>query len=110
MLHLTQTSVCSQMLTLVFANMSPAQSARKGRGQRIDLDPRAVTWLRETRGLSLRGLARAAEISPGYLHNLESGYRGATEKVLDQLAAALDCPRSMLLRKDDDQDEGVVTS
>lgn len=84
---------------LGFALMAPATAPRRGRGQRIDLDPAAVTWLRQTRGISLRGLAKLVEISPGYLHDIESGRRGPTDAVLDRITTALGCPRAVLMRK-----------
>jgi transcriptional regulator with XRE-family HTH domain len=55
-----------------------------------------LAWLRVSRGFSLRALAKAVGISPGYLHDLESGRRPVTTRLLQRLAVALDCAPTLL--------------
>gem|GEM_PF-1690733 len=52
---------------------------------------RRIRNLRSMRGLGLNELARAADVSPGYLSQIESGRRGnPSVEVLARLARALD--------------------
>lgn len=50
----------------------------------------AIRAIRAAKGLSLRGLAAAADIDPAHLHRVETGTRGASPRVLAALAAALE--------------------
>jgi len=56
-----------------------------------------VRWEREARGLSLRGLARRARVSPSYVTRLEQGRTGAHVRTLRRLAVALDINLPRLL-------------
>ena len=59
-----------------------------------------VRTLRMRRGLSRRGLARAAKISERHLANLESGLGNASVLLLRQLAQALGCTIGDLVGED----------
>ena len=65
----------------------------------IEIDPIALTVLREKDGHSKSSLAAAAGVSLGYLSDLESGRRKGNPDVIGKLAAALNVPRSMLEKK-----------
>jgi len=43
-------------------------------------------------------MAKEIGISPGYLHNLESGYRPLPPYLVERIAAVLDCPPSFFMR------------
>lgn len=63
---------------------------------------RNLRRLREARGLSQNGLARASGVSQGFLHDLESGRRArATTDTAQALARALDVTVDELLREGD---------
>jgi transcriptional regulator with XRE-family HTH domain len=72
--------------------------SRQGRGHREDHDRQALTFLRKNRGWSLKTMAKEIGISPGYLHNLESGYRPLPPYLVERIAAVLDCPPSFFMR------------
>lgn len=54
----------------------------------IDGENKIRVW-REYRGLSARGLADKAEISPAYLSQIEGGTRDGTLETIKRIAAAL---------------------
>jgi transcriptional regulator with XRE-family HTH domain len=63
--------------------------------------PPPRTWvelrvLREKDGHSLTSLARAADMSLGYLSDLENGKREPNARMIKKLAVALNVPVSML--------------
>lgn len=49
-----------------------------------------IRELREAKGLSLRGLAKQIGITPGYMSDMENGYRHPSDKVLESIAQVLD--------------------
>jgi transcriptional regulator with XRE-family HTH domain len=63
--------------------------------------PTVATWielrvLRQKDGHSLSSLARTAEMSLGYLSDLEAGKRKPNPGVIKRLATALNVPMSVL--------------
>jgi len=62
-------------------------------------DPEAVRWARTSVGFTQTRLAAEAGISLGLMNDIEHGRRNATPAVLNRLAEALNCPRSVLERK-----------
>jgi ribosome-binding protein aMBF1 (putative translation factor) len=82
------------------AKLDERRSLNPPRRQRVQRDPPNVIWLRRAKGLSLRELAKLVDISPGYLHDIESGRRGPSTVVLNRLAEVLNCPPVALMRKD----------
>ena len=60
----------------------------------------AVQALRTARGLTGKNLAAAANISPSYLSDIESGRRRGNEKIAAALATALLVPAAALLTLD----------
>lgn len=82
--------------------MTPQRPIRQGRGHRDDHNAQMLTWLRTHRGMSLRGLAKAVGISPGYLHDLESGRRPISVALLPRLSVALDCTPSVIMHGQED--------
>jgi transcriptional regulator with XRE-family HTH domain len=67
----------------------------------IEIDPVALTVLREKDGHSKSSLAAKANMSLGYLSDLESGRRKGNPEVIGKLADALNVPRSLLEKKRD---------
>ena len=72
---------------------------RAARRTPLDHDPEAVTWARKAKDWKQADLAEAAGISPGHMSEIEKGTRNAPPPLLRRLAAALNCPVSMLERK-----------
>lgn len=62
-------------------------------------DPESVRWARESVGFTQVKLAREVGISYQLMNDIEHGRRNATPAVLNRLAVALNCPRSVLERK-----------
>jgi hypothetical protein len=60
---------------------------------------RPVTVFREYRGLGLRQLAGAADVSPSYLSEIESGGKPGSFECMRRLAAALDVSMDLLAGK-----------
>lgn len=56
---------------------------------RIFAGEQPVRVYREWRGLTARALAAAANVSPGYLSDLEAGRRQASDEIRGRLAEAL---------------------
>ena len=56
-----------------------------------------ITAFRNRKGLTLRGLARRAQISPGYLSQIEKGAKPGSAAVLSRLARALETTVDALL-------------
>jgi len=65
----------------------------------VQVDPIALTVLREKDGYTKSRLAEVAGLSLGYLADLESGRRKGNPEVITKLAQALNVPRSMLERR-----------
>lgn len=76
----------------------PAKPVRK---TPLAHDPEALRWARDAKRWTQAELAKAVGISPGYLCMIEAGDRSAPPRLLDKLAAALNCPVSILERKRD---------
>lgn len=57
----------------------------------LNQDPARLKAARLSCRLSLRAAARAAAMTPGYLSDLEGGYRSASPEILARLAAAYSC-------------------
>jgi transcriptional regulator with XRE-family HTH domain len=69
----------------------------------VEIDPLALTVLREKDGHTKTSLAKAAGMTLGYLADLESGRRKGNPKVIAELAAALNVPKSMLEKRRRDE-------
>lgn len=66
-------------------------------------DPEALRWaLNRVEGASQAWLAREVDISQGHLSEILVGTRNCPPDLLRRVARALNCPRSMLERKVDD--------
>lgn len=65
----------------------------------VDHDPAALKWARERAGWRQRALAQQVGISPSLLCEAEKGTRGLAPQVLNDLAAALKCPVTVLESK-----------
>lgn len=52
----------------------------------------AIKAIRQARGWRTNAFARAIDISPSYLSNIEAGRKGALPETLDRIAAALGVP------------------
>jgi transcriptional regulator with XRE-family HTH domain len=65
----------------------------------LDHDPEAVTWARKSVGWTQAALAQEVGISPGHMSEIEAGTRNARPDLLNRIAKALNCPRSVLERK-----------
>lgn len=50
----------------------------------------AIRTIREARGLSLRRLAHLIDVHPSFLSRIETGKRGCSQDVINQIAKALD--------------------
>lgn len=72
-----------------------------GRKSPLDHDPEALQWAMKAKGWTQDELARAVQISPGYLSMIVNGKRNATPRLLIELADVLNCPVSVLERKRD---------
>jgi DNA-binding XRE family transcriptional regulator len=57
-----------------------------------------TTVMREYRGLTLRGLAEAAGISPSYLSEIEAGKKPGSFDAMARIAASLRVPLDLLVR------------
>ena len=53
------------------------------------IDSKKIRQIRESRGMSTRGLAREAGVSTETVHALEHGTHGVTVSTLNKIAAAL---------------------
>lgn len=62
-------------------------------------DPAALQFAREAKGWTRTELATAVGCSISLISEMEKGTRGATPARLIQIAAVLNCPVSMLERK-----------
>ncbi len=63
----------------------------------MEIDPKKLRELREARGLSVRGLAREAEVSTETVYSVEHGKRQPNLRTLGKLARALQVdPRDLL--------------
>lgn len=67
----------------------------------------AIRALRESRGYKLYELATQAEITDGYLSNIELGRRSAPPWVARRLADALKVPLTAILASPDDDGEAA---
>ena len=65
--------------------------------------------LRQKRGLSTQALAEAAEMSPTYVSNMETGVKVPSLTTLVRLAAALECKVTDLVRTFDAHDLRELT-
>jgi len=65
-------------------------------------DPEAVRWARESVGFTQARLAAEVGISFQLMSDIENGRRSATAATLNNLARALNCPRSVIERKRED--------
>lgn len=65
----------------------------------VEIDPVALTVLREKDGHTKTTLAKAAGITIGYLADLESGRRKGNPAVITKLSSALNVPRSLLEKR-----------
>lgn len=65
----------------------------------LDHDPESVAWARRAVGATQRWLAETVGISPGHMSEIEAGTRNAPPHLLNKMARALNCPRSVLERK-----------
>jgi len=63
-----------------------------------------VRVLREHRGMTLRALAEAAKLPPGYLSEIETGRKPGSARALARLARALDVDIEDLLPPDEGED------
>jgi len=59
----------------------------------------AIRDLRETKGLTLEGLASKADISYQYLSGIETGKENFSIRILEQITRALDVPLLHLVEK-----------
>jgi len=57
----------------------------------------AIEKIRREKGITQAELARAANVSQPFIHDLERGNRGAKQDTLIRIAAALDCTIDDLL-------------
>jgi transcriptional regulator with XRE-family HTH domain len=71
------------------------------RPRRLTQEPAAVTYAREKAELTRVALADMVGISPQLMGEIESGWRNATPRNLRLIAAAVNCPISVLERKRD---------
>lgn len=62
-------------------------------------DPEALRFARVAKGWSQSELAAALGCSPSLVCEMEKGTRGATPARLQQIAAVLNCPVSVIERK-----------
>lgn len=69
------------------------------RPRRLNQEPAAVTYAREKAELTRAALADKVGISPQLMSEIESGWRNATPTNLRLIAAAVNCPVSVLERK-----------
>ncbi|WP_329368649.1 transcriptional regulator [Streptomyces sp. NBC_00669] len=81
--------------------MSGTEAAPHTRSRPLQLfhEPEAVTWARETAGLTKNELAARVGFSVNLLTAIERGNRTATPSHLAKIADALDCPLVDLERK-----------
>ncbi len=66
----------------------------------IPTNGNAIRRRRILAGLTTRGLAKEAEISQGYLVNIEAGNRFGSPPVLKRIADALDCTIADIVNDD----------
>lgn len=76
-----------------------ATQRRTAPKQPLNHDPEAVKWAREAKGWTQIALAKAVEISPGHMSEIEGGTRNAPPHLLRKFAEVLNCPVSVLERK-----------
>lgn len=65
----------------------------------LNTNGEAIRALRKTRGLKMYELAKAAEITDGYLGNIERGKIHGTSWVLRRIADVLDVPLQAIVRE-----------
>lgn len=65
----------------------------------LNHDPASLVWARKNVGWTQSKLATAVQVSKGHMSQIESGKRNATPAILNRIAVALNCPRSVLERK-----------
>lgn len=75
------------------------KSPRSQRKSPLDHDPAAVVWARKSAGWTQARLAAAIGVAPSHMSEIEAGTRNAPPHLLNKLADALNCPRTMLERK-----------
>lgn len=66
------------------------------------INPFALTEIRKRSGLSGSALARQVDISPGHMHDLESGRRQPSPDLIQRLARALKVPLPAILADPND--------
>lgn len=74
-------------------------SKRRRRGAPFHHVPEAVTYARESAGLTKRDLAKRCGFSEQLLCDIEAGRRNATPEKLRRIASALNCPVVVLEAK-----------
>lgn len=74
------------------------------RGRRIEIPVNrpVLRALREAKYPNASEAARAADISPGTLHDIESGRRNGTKDTLRRIAKALGVDLSVITRSEDE--------
>lgn len=65
----------------------------------LDHDPDALQWALNKSGLTQTAFARAIGKSPSLVSEMLRGTRNATPPVIEEMAAVLNCPRTVLERK-----------
>jgi transcriptional regulator with XRE-family HTH domain len=81
---------------------------RKSAKYPLDHEPAAVTWAREKAGFTKTQLAQAIGVSLSLISEIEAGTRNATSENLNRLATALNCPRVVLERKRNPDEEDAA--
>ena len=72
----------------------------------MELNPAALEIIRQRTGLSYRQLAQAAQRSPSYIRDLESGRRGnPSESTITALAFGLRVPVTAITLAGSDDDD-----
>lgn len=71
----------------------------------LDHEPKAVIYARDQAGLTQQQLADLCNVSRSLITEIELGTRNATPATIRKLAAALNCPRVILERKREPDDE-----
>lgn len=65
----------------------------------LDHDPEALQWALDKSGMTQRDFAAAIGKSPSLVSEMLKGTRNATPAVIQLMAKALNCPRTVLERK-----------